>query len=133
MHVSEILEQIHARMQVKLARQGMPPDRETLKDVCMAVACLVQDPDGLLLHISPPPSEDYAMVEDGFALASRDFAEEITALRALVAWLEDDMQEEVGAWVRSGQLRLAQAPHAIRELVLARFVSLDEGHGDDHS
>jgi len=133
MHVSEIVEQMHARLQVKLARQGMPPDRETLEDVCMAIACLVQDPDGLLLHISPPPAEDYAMVEDGFALASRDFAEEITALRALVAWLEDDMQEEVGAWVRSGQLRPAQAPHAIRELVLARFVSLDEGHGDDHS
>ena len=52
----------------------------------MAVACLVQDPDGLLLHISPPPAEDYAMVEDGFALTLGDFAEEITALRALVAW-----------------------------------------------
>ena len=31
-------EQIHAHMQVKLARQGMPPDRETLEDVCIAVA-----------------------------------------------------------------------------------------------
>jgi hypothetical protein len=29
-HVSEMLEQLHARMQVKLARQGMSPDRETL-------------------------------------------------------------------------------------------------------
>jgi hypothetical protein len=132
MHVSEMLEQIHARMQVKLARQGMPPDRETLEDVCMAVACLVQDPDGLLLHISPPAAEDYAMVEDGFALASRDFAEEITALRALVARLEDDMQEEVRAWVRSAQLPPVQAPHAIRELVLAQFVSPDGVHGDDN-
>jgi hypothetical protein len=35
MHVSEMLEQMHACMQVKLARQGMPPDRETLEDVCM--------------------------------------------------------------------------------------------------
>jgi hypothetical protein len=68
MHVSEMLEQMHACMQVKLARQGMPPDRETLEDVCMAIACLVQDPDGLLLHTSPPAAEDYAMVEDGFAL-----------------------------------------------------------------
>jgi hypothetical protein len=133
MHVSEMLEQIHARMQVKLARQGMSPDRETLEDVCMAVACLVQDPNGLLLHISPPPAEDYAMVEDGFALASRDFAEEITALRALVAYLEDEMQVEVHAWVRSGQLPPAQATHAIRELVLARFISPDGVHGDNHS
>jgi hypothetical protein len=133
MHVSEILEQIHARMQVKLARQGMSPDRETLENVCMTIACLVQDPDGLLLHTSPPPAEDYALVEDGFALASRDFADEITALRALVAWLEDKMQVEVRAWVGSGQLPPAQATHAIRELVLAGFVSPDGVHGDDHS
>jgi hypothetical protein len=133
MRVSEILEQIHARMQVKLARQGMSPDRETLGDVCMAIACLVQDPDGLLLHISPPPAEDYALVEDGFALASREFAEEITALQSLVAWLEDDMQEEVRSWVQSGQLPHAQATHAIRELVLARFVFPDGTHGDDHN
>lgn len=132
MHVSEMLEQLHARMQVKLARQGMPPDRETLEDVCMAVACLVQDPNGLLLHISPPAAEDYAMVEDGFALASRDFAEEITALRALVAWLEDKMQVAVRAWVQTGQLPPAQATYAIRELVLARFVSPDGMHGDDN-
>jgi hypothetical protein len=133
MQVLAMLEQIHARMQVKLARQGMPSDRETLEDVCMAVACLVQDPDGLLLHINPPPVEDYAMVEDAFALTLQDFAEEITALRALVAWLEDTMQEEVRAWVRSGQLRPAKAAYAIRELVLARFVSPDGVHGDDNS
>jgi hypothetical protein len=132
MHVLEMLEQIHARMQVKLARQGMSPDRETLEDVCMAIACLAQDPDGLLLHTRPPPAEDYATVEDGFALASQDFAEEITALRALMAWLEDDMQEEVRAWVQSGQLHPAQAAHAIRELVLAQFVSPDGIHGDDN-
>jgi hypothetical protein len=50
-----------------------------------------------------------------------------------VAWLEDDMQEEVCAWVRSGQLPPAQAIYAIRELVLARFVSPDGVHGDDNS
>lgn len=132
MHVSEMLGQMHARLQVKLARQGIPPDRETLEDVCLAIACLVQDPDGLLLHISPPPAEDYALVEDGFALASRDFAEEIIALRALVAWLEKAMQEEVHAWVESGQLPSAQADHVIRELVLTRFVAPDGVHGDDH-
>jgi hypothetical protein len=58
MHVSEMIEQLHARMQVKLARAGMAPDREILEDVCMAVACLAQDPVGLLLHISPPAAED---------------------------------------------------------------------------
>jgi hypothetical protein len=133
MHVSEMLEQMHARMQVKLVRQGMSPDRETLEDICMTITCLAQDPDGLMLHISPPPAEDYVTVEDGFALASRDFAEVITALRALITWLEDDMQEEVRAWVRSGQLPPAQAAHAIRELVLAQFVSPDGVHGDDNS
>jgi hypothetical protein len=133
MQLLEMLEQMHAHMQVKLIRQGMPADRETLEDVCMAIACLVQDPDGLLLHISPPAAEDYAVVEDGFALASQDFAEEITALRGLVAWLEDDMQAEVNAWVQSGQLPPDHASHAIRELVLARFVLPDGVHSDDHS
>lgn len=133
MQISEMLEQMHARMQVKLARQGLPADRETLEDVCMAVACLVQDPNGLLLHINPPAAADFAMVEDGFALASHDFAEEISTLRALVAWLEDDMQEEVSAWVQAGQLPQAQAIHAIQELVLARFVFPDGMHADDHS
>jgi hypothetical protein len=131
-YVSEMLEQIHARMQVKLVRQGMSPDRETLEDVCMAIACLAQDPDGLLLHINPPPAEDYATLEDGYALASRDFAEEITALRALMTWLEDHMQAEVHTWVQSGQLPPEQATHAIRELVLAQFVSPDGVHGDDN-
>jgi hypothetical protein len=133
MQLLEMLEQMHAHMQVKLVRQGMPADREMLEDVCMAIACLVQDPDGLLLHISPPAAEDYAMVEDGFALASRDFAEEITALRGLVAWLEDDMQGEVSAWVQSGQLPPDHAAHAIREMVLARFVLPDGVHSDAHS
>jgi hypothetical protein len=133
MYVREMLEQLHARLQVKLARQGMPPNREMLEEVCMAIACLVQDPYGLLLHISPPSAEDYAMVEDGFALTSRDFGEEITTLRALVAWLEDAMQEDVRTWVRSGQLPPAQATHAIQELVLARFVSPDGVHGHDPS
>jgi hypothetical protein len=35
--------------------------------------------------------------------ASHEFAEEITSLRALAAWLEDAMQEKVSAWVRSGK------------------------------
>ena len=33
---------------------------------------------------------------------NHDFAEEITALRALVAWLEDATQEEIRAWMRWG-------------------------------
>jgi hypothetical protein len=44
------------------------------------------------------------MIEDGFAPASRDFAEEISVLGALVAWLEDKMQVEVQAWVHAGHL-----------------------------
>lgn len=37
------------------------------------------------------------MVEVGFAPAIRDFAEESTALQALVAYLKDEMQVEVHA------------------------------------
>ena len=42
------------------------------------------------------------------------------------------MQVEVRAWVQAGQLPPAQATYAIRELVLARFVSPDGEHGDDN-
>jgi hypothetical protein len=72
-------------------------------------------------------------VEDGFAMPSRDFAEEIAVQRALTTWREDAMQEEVRGRVQSGQLRPAQAAHAIWELVLASVASPDGGHGDDNS
>ncbi|MGH8057391.1 MAG: hypothetical protein ACREOH_09180 [Candidatus Entotheonellia bacterium] len=42
------------------------------------------------------------------------------------------MQEEVHAWVESGQLLSAQADHVIRQPVLTRFVAPDGVHGDDY-
>src|SRR5919201_831696 len=127
MTVAERLEQIHANIQIKLAQQGMPTDRETLAEVCTAMACLVRDPDSLRLHSSPMSAEDYAVVADCLALADRDFAEEITALRTLVTLLERDMPPEIGAWVASGRLSLAQASDVIPETVLARFLDLHDG------
>jgi hypothetical protein len=130
MRVSDMLEELHTRIQVKLAQQGMPPDRETLAEVCTAVACLVRDPDGLQLHSSSLSEEDYGVVQDCLSLANRDFAEEIAGLRTLVASLEEAMQAEVRHWVASGQVMPTDAPHVIRELVLARFVDLDDGTSD---
>jgi hypothetical protein len=48
--------------------------------------------------------------------ASRDFAEEFTALRALAAWLEDAMQEEVRGLdaVRGSPLLLVDRDLAFR-------------------
>lgn len=130
MTVAERLERIHASIQVKLAQQGMPTDRETLEEVCTAIACLVRDPDGIELHTSPISAEDYAVVADCLALAARDFAEEIAALRALVATLEERMQEEVRAWVESALVSPTAAPHVIREMILTRFVSPDGVSGE---
>ena len=130
MRVSDMLEELHTRIQVKLAQQGMPPDRETVAEVCTAVACLVRDPDGLQLHSSPLSPEDYDVVQDCLSLANRDFAEEIAFLHSLVASLEEAMQAEVRHWVASGQVTPADAPHVIRELVLARFVDLDDRTSD---
>ena len=42
-------------------------------------------------------------MEADFALASRDLRRK-SPYCGRVAWLEDDMQEEVSAWVQSGQL-----------------------------
>jgi hypothetical protein len=131
MTVAERLERIHASIQVKLAQQGMPTDRETLEEVCTAIACLVRDPDGIELHTSPISTEDYTVVADCLALAARDFAEEIAALRALVATLEEGMQDEVRAWVESGLVGPTAAPHVLREMILTRFVSPD-GNPEEH-
>src|ERR671931_687015 len=136
MTVAEKLERIHASIQVKLAHEGMPTDRETLEEVCTAIACLVRDPDGIELHTSPMSAADYTVVADCLALTARDFAEEIAALRALVSTLEDHMQEEVRAWVASALVSPSAAPHVIREMILSRFVSLDDefgGHQDTES
>jgi hypothetical protein len=132
MRVAELLEELHTRIQVKLAQQGMPSDRETLAEVCTAIACLVRDPDGLQFHSSPLSAEDYAVVQDCLSLASHDFAEEITLLHTLVASLEEAMQAEVEGWVISGQITPTDAQHVIRELVLARFVDLyDDAPGGE--
>jgi hypothetical protein len=132
MTVAERLEQIHANIQIKLAQQGMPTDRETLAEVCTAIACLVRDPDSLQLHSSPMPAEDYAVVADCLALADQDFAEEISALRTLAISLERDMPTGLDAWVASGRLTPAQASEAIREMVLACFLDRsDDGHGHE--
>jgi hypothetical protein len=125
MRVVEMLEHIHARIQVKLARLGMPTDRETLEEVCVAIACLVRDPDNLRLQMIPVPPEDYTVIEECLALAQRDFAEEIGVLHALVASLQDSMQDEVRAWVEAGQISAGDAPQAIRDMVLERFLDLD--------
>lgn len=125
MTVADHLRRIHAGIQVKLARQGMPTDRETLEEVCTAIACLVRDPDSIELHSSPMSAADYAVVADCLALTARDFADEIVALRELVSTLEVQMQEEVRAWVASALVSPTAAPHVIREMILTRFVSLD--------
>lgn len=130
MRVSEMLEELHTRIQVKLAQQGMPPDRETLVEVCTAVACLVRDPAGLQLHSSDLSAEDYAVVQECLSLANRDFAEEIALLRTLVTSLEEGMQGEVHRWVASGQVAPSDAPHVIREMVLARFVDFSDDAPD---
>jgi hypothetical protein len=133
MTVAERLERIHASIQVKLAQQGMPTDRETLEEVCTAIACLVRDPNSIELHTSPMSAEDYATVADCLVLAARDFASEIAALQALVSTLEAHMQEEVRAWVASALVSPTAAPHVIREMILARFVDpegVPGGHQD---
>jgi hypothetical protein len=125
MTVAEKLDRLHAGIQVKLAQQGMPTDRETLEEVCTAIACLVRDPDSIELQTSPMSTEEYAVVADCLALAARDFSKEIEALQALVSTLERHMGQEVQAWVASGLVSPTAAPHVIREMVLTRFVSLE--------
>jgi hypothetical protein len=129
MTVAERLERIHANIQIKLAQQGMPTDRETLEEVCTAIACLVRDPDSIELHTTPMSAADYSVVADCLALAAQDFGEEIAALRALVSTLETHMQEEVRTWVASALVSPTAAPYVIQEMILSRFVDPDATPG----
>jgi hypothetical protein len=122
MTLAERLEHLHASIQVKLAQQGMPTDRETLEEVCTAIACLVRDPNSIALHASSMSAEDYTAVADCLTLAARDFAAEIAALQALVSSVETHMQEEVQAWAASAPVSPTAALDAIREMILTRFV-----------
>lgn len=135
MPIWEMVERIRASLQVKLARQGMLADREMLEGVCMAIAYLVRDPGSLQLHSRRIPMEDYAVVAESLELVERDYAEEITALRALIARLEaeEGMREWVRAEVQAGRLAPDQASHAIQEMILARLIHADAMQGNDHS
>ena len=133
MTLGQRLEQIRVHIEGKLVRTGMPTDTETVQGVCMAIACLVRDPESLSLQMAPMPAEAYEAAEDGLARADLEFAEEITALRRLVAEMErnERLLAHLRPRVALGELSADEIPHAIREMILTLFVyPADEANGE---
>ncbi len=133
MTLGERLKQIRAHIQGKLAQQGMPTDTETVQGVCMAITCLVRDPDSLLLQMIPMPDEAYAAAADGLARVDLEFAEEVAALRQLVAELERNagLLADLRQAVPLSEFGSGMGSDAMREMILTLFVyPPDETEGE---
>jgi hypothetical protein len=125
--IEEYLSDLQGRIQVKLARGGAPADPSTLRLVCLALALRVADPAGLQLLIKPLSPQLYAALETMLAQVDRDFGDEISELKDLIAdaqedpeWLEA-VQQAVQRRAVAGGRRLQEH---IAYLILELFVEL---------
>jgi hypothetical protein len=125
--IEEYLNDLQGRIQVKLARGGAPADPGTLRLVCLAMALRVADPAGLQLLMRPLSPELYPALETMLAQVDRDFGDEISEIKDLIAdaqedpaWLEA-VQRAVQRGAVSGGRRLQEH---IARLILELFVEL---------
>lgn len=127
--IEEYLEDLRARIQIKLAYGGAPADADTLRMICLAVALLVADPYNLKSLLAPLPPHIYARAQALLADVDRDFAAEIGELQDVIA----DAQEDP-AWhasVEEGK-RMGDVPpdsderEAIAQMILGLLLGLDE-------
>jgi hypothetical protein len=127
--ISEYLDDLRARIQVKLARGGAPADFDTLRLVCLAMALRVTDPAGIRLFTMPLSPQLYPALETMLAQVDRDFIREIDELQDLIADAQEDpeWQMQMHEAVQAGSLpaELSVQDHIAR-LVLSLFVELDE-------
>jgi hypothetical protein len=125
--IEEYLDDFQGRIQVKLARGGAPADPSTLRLVCLALALRVADPAGLQLLMKPLSPQLYPAIETMLAQVDRDFGDEISEIKDLIAdaqedpaWLEA-VQQAVQRGAVSGGRRLQEH---IAHLILELFVDL---------
>jgi hypothetical protein len=125
--IEEYLNDLQGRIQVKLARGGAPADLGTLRLVCLAMALRVADPAGLQLLMRPLSPQLYPALETMLAQVDRDFGDEISEIKDLIAdaqedpaWLET-VQHAVRRGVVSGGRHLQEH---IAHLILELFVEL---------
>jgi hypothetical protein len=132
--IGEYLDDLRARIQVKLARGGAPADADTLRLVCLAIALRVADPPGLRLFTKALSPRLYPALESMLAQVDGDFVNEISELQDLIADAQEDpaWQMPMHEAVRAGSLptHISVQDHIAR-LVLSLFVEVDEGPSDE--
>jgi len=125
--IEEYLDDLRARIQVKLARGGAPADAGTLRLVCLTMALRVADPAGLRLLMKPLSPQLYPALESMLAQVEHDFGEEIVELQDLIADAQEDpawlaeVQQAMQRGAVSAEKRLQEH---IAHLILELFVDL---------
>ncbi len=132
--IGEYLDHLRGRIQVKLARNGAPADRDTLQMVCLAIGQTVMDPAHLRLVTSPLPTHLVPPLEAIFASIETGFAEEIAELHDVIADAQEDpaWQAVIHEAQQSGVIPLEVGiQDHIARLILSQFVELPGGPSDD--
>lgn len=123
--IEEYLDDLRARIQVKLAHGGAPADADTLRLVCLAMALRVADPAGIRLLTDPLSPRIYPALETILAQVDRDFADEIAELADLIADAQEDpiWLAEVQKSAQAGAVQADRRPEEhIARLILELFV-----------
>lgn len=131
--IEAYLDHLRGHIQVRLARAGVPADRDTLQMVCLAIGQTVMDPAHLQLLTMPPPPHLLPAIETVFTSVEVGFADEIAELRDVIADAQDDpaWQTQIHEALQAGELPAEQSlQEHIARLVLSRFVELDDGSSD---
>ena len=125
--IEEYLDDLRARIQVKLARGGAPADAGTLRLVCLTMALRVADPAGLRLLMKPLSPRLYPVLETMLAQVDGDFGEEIAELQDLIADAQEDPAwlAEVQQAMQAGAISMEKRPQEhVAHLILELFVDL---------
>jgi hypothetical protein len=114
--VEPALQVFRSRIKAELASRGLPTDRESLIGICRALACLVQDPHGVILASKRAPYATYAGVAEAIRDVEEEFPALVVAFRGFVAELEQDpqLQARVQHAINAGILQPCDVRQAVR-------------------
>jgi hypothetical protein len=132
--IEDYLEHLRGCIQVRLARSGVPADRDTLQMVCLAIGQTVIDPAHLRLVTMPTPAHLLPALETIFAHIETDFAEEIAELHDVIADAQEDpvWETHIQEALQAGTIPAELSVHEhIALLILSQFVDFPDSPSAD--